>query len=416
MHGAVALEVADMAATGETEAALVARWRAGEFVGRWLRAESGEPLLVVFPGRPGGPSGPDFRDAVLMSADGDRRYGDIELHLRARGWQTHGHDRNPRYAGVVLHVVRRAEGARMTPLASGGFVPLVEVGAAPAGAPPTAVPPLWPCAALARRLSPAAMRALLHAAGDARFDAHTRTFTARLITAEMPAACRSHAPDPGVGWDYTSDGTPLGEPYASVPARATWSAMDRALCAALAEGLAYGRDRETLRRAGAWLADGGAPDALLRLLPRLPAHETARLEGLLTLHARWEAAGPWALLHAALAEPDAAVAGRRLLAALRVPGGSVSPGRAAILAANVALPATAAWALQHDDQDLLAHARAVYVALPGLPSNQITREMVRQLGLPRQPATARAQQGLQHVWARHCREKRCAGCPCASAE
>jgi hypothetical protein len=40
--------------------------------------------------------------------------------------------------------------------------------------------------------------------------------------------------------------------------------------------------------------------------------------------------------------------------------------------------------------------------------------MARQLGLPRLPAGAQTQQGLHHVWATHCREKRCAGCPCAT--
>ena len=60
-------------------------------------------------------------------------------------------------------------------------------------------------------------------------------------------------------------------------------------------------------------------------------------------------------------------------------------------------------------------ALAATEALPSLPSNQITREMARQLGLPRLPSGALAQQGLHHVWARHCREKRCCGCPCATA-
>jgi hypothetical protein len=59
-------------------------------------------------------------------------------------------------------------------------------------------------------------------------------------------------------------------------------------------------------------------------------------------------------------------------------------------------------------------ARAAVGALLGLPSNQITREMTRQLRLPRLPAGALAQQGLHHLWSRACREKRCDICPCAS--
>lgn len=107
-------------ATRLTEAELATRWRAGEFAGRWLRTVAGEPLWVVFGGRPGGPAGPDFRDAVLARADGTRVYGDVELHLRAAGWQAHGHASDHRYDRVVLHVVTQAEGARATRLASGG--------------------------------------------------------------------------------------------------------------------------------------------------------------------------------------------------------------------------------------------------------------------------------------------------------
>ncbi len=96
------------------------------------------------------------------------------------------------------------------------------------------------------------------------------------------------------------------------------------------------------------------------------------------------------------------------------PSDAVSPGRARILAFNVALPFIAAWAhkTQRDELETLAFAAAA--TLPGLPSNQITREMARQLGLPRLPSGALAQQGAHHIWARWCREKKCASCPCAS--
>jgi hypothetical protein len=132
----------------------------------------------------------------------------------------------------------------------------------------------------------------------------------------------------------------------------------------------------------------------------------------LALYRRWEASGPWQSLRAALDGENASHAGRLLLAALAVPGGSISTGRAVILAANVLLPCAAAWAVRCGDLALLDQARAVYAALPGLPSNQITREMVRQLGLSRQPSGARAQQGLHHLWTHNCREKRCTECPC----
>ena len=60
---------------------------------------------MVYPGRSSAAAGPDFRDAILMSAEGRLLRGDVELHLRAGGWQAHGHQRDRRYNGVILHMV-----------------------------------------------------------------------------------------------------------------------------------------------------------------------------------------------------------------------------------------------------------------------------------------------------------------------
>jgi hypothetical protein len=214
------------------------------------------------------------------------------------------------------------------------------------------------------------------------------------------------------------------------------AARDRVLLVALAKGLAYGRERAALRAAGEWLAAGGAPDVLTRDLPRLRRLDAARLEGLLALCERWGAAGPWAALRCvigplgapadsslpfllrggvgAVVARDALVLGQRLAAALVMPGGALSPGRALILLANVVLPCGVAVAERAGDAPLAARLWAAYRALPELPGNQITRAMARQLGLARAPAGACAQQGLHHVWAEHCREKRCDACPCAA--
>jgi len=48
--------------------------------------------------------GPDFRDAKI-EIEGETIAGDIEIHLRTSDWFSHGHDRNPEYGNVVLHVV-----------------------------------------------------------------------------------------------------------------------------------------------------------------------------------------------------------------------------------------------------------------------------------------------------------------------
>jgi len=122
------------------EAALAARWAAG--LAGPLRLEDGRPLHVIFPGVPGGASGPDFRGAIL-DAGGDLLRGDIELHLVASGWRARGHHEDEAYAGVVLHVVAANDGgAPLTAHRSGRLVPVLVVPpAGPAAFPPPFTPP-----------------------------------------------------------------------------------------------------------------------------------------------------------------------------------------------------------------------------------------------------------------------------------
>src|SRR5258706_3172195 len=89
----------------ERETELIARWAAGEWREATLLASDGQQYRVVYEGRRGGGAGPDFRDAVLACPDGARLHGDVELYLRAANWRAHGHQRDPRYDDVVLHVV-----------------------------------------------------------------------------------------------------------------------------------------------------------------------------------------------------------------------------------------------------------------------------------------------------------------------
>lgn len=139
---------------GTGEAALAARWGAG--LRTRLRLEDGRALRVVFPGVPGGSSGPDFRGAIL-DAGGDLLRGDVEVHLRASGWRAHGHHTDAAYGSVVLHVVAENDtGALSTLHASGRSIPVLVVGGRGQAAFP---PPFTPPCALAVRAT--AMPSLL---------------------------------------------------------------------------------------------------------------------------------------------------------------------------------------------------------------------------------------------------------------
>lgn len=385
-------------ASHERETDLIARWNAGAWRGRTLRAADGATYTVVYQGRPGGPAGPDFRDAVLRAASGARVIGDVELHLTPAGWRAHGHAADPRYNNVALHVTLHPgftdrEG---TPLASGARAPVVAL-AAQTLAGPGPVPAPWPCAPLTSAPLTSAPPA------DLRIEALRRAGWARLreraSTLVVARARVTLTPSPGT----------------------LWGPDDRALFIAIAEALGYGRDRDALRRCGESLAANAAPEALLAEATRLGAVERHRIAALLALRERWREYGPLAALRGAL-ESGAARAGppgavRALIGELTTPGkGVVSPGRSRILAINVALPYLLLDARESGDAARWEMMAAASEAFPGLPSNQITRLMMAQIGLKRAPTGALAQQGLHHVWARHCREKRCAGCPLALRE
>ncbi|HXG62008.1 MAG TPA: DUF2851 family protein [Planctomycetota bacterium] len=97
-----------------TEGDLQAIWERGRFGRRGLLTEDARPLVVEHPGVRSFEGGPDFRAARLVLG-GRRVTGDVEVHLTPSGWTAHGHDRDPAYAGVVLHVVLRRDPFREPP-------------------------------------------------------------------------------------------------------------------------------------------------------------------------------------------------------------------------------------------------------------------------------------------------------------
>ena len=67
---------------------LLARlWRNRDWRRRSLPLADGKRLRVLYPGRPGGGPGPDFRDAILQVEGRAPVRGDVELHREPRGFE-----------------------------------------------------------------------------------------------------------------------------------------------------------------------------------------------------------------------------------------------------------------------------------------------------------------------------------------
>lgn len=93
----------------------------------------GEALQVLHPGFISREGGPDFRRAIVRFGNAPPLSGDVEVDVHAGGWIAHGHDRNPVFRGVILHVIwegdRPARGAPPTLVLRGNLdATLAELG------------------------------------------------------------------------------------------------------------------------------------------------------------------------------------------------------------------------------------------------------------------------------------------------
>ena len=155
------------------ESLLAKLWRERASREESLRAGNGRRFKVIYCGRPGTGPGPDFLEAVLEEEGVGLVRGDVELHVRQRDWEGHGHSTDPHYNGVILHVVAGMNGAYTT-LQNGRQVPVLSLGPLLEDALPSPHPPrdLWPLLeahGYSPPASPAEMGLLLDRAGDSWF-------------------------------------------------------------------------------------------------------------------------------------------------------------------------------------------------------------------------------------------------------
>ena len=252
----------------ETEAALQARWAARP--PRWITTTTGDRLRVIFAGSWNRGPGPDFRGAILAPEGGRALLaGDVEVHRQEQDWWRHGHDRDPAYDGVVLHLLGGAGGG--PPRAGGGDgarplsaavarLPLPELREAAGGAADgaDASAPDWapPCTDVVQRAGVRVVEARLFRIARTRFQSKTARARVQLRQGAqrgpLSAAAAYLLGGSGPGGSGSRRGRPANHPARRLAAAATLAgrlqraggvAAGLAALAALPEGRALQRLR-----------------------------------------------------------------------------------------------------------------------------------------------------------------------------
>lgn len=83
-------------------------WSSGSFRSHNLHTGDGQRLSIQGRGIAHQDSGPDFPECLLR-LDDTTWAGSVEIHVKASDWNRHGHQHDPAYNNVILHVVWEAD-------------------------------------------------------------------------------------------------------------------------------------------------------------------------------------------------------------------------------------------------------------------------------------------------------------------
>ncbi len=380
------------------------------------RTLDGSRLRVLYPGRPNGGPGPDFKDALVQREGLPPVLGDVEVHLQTAGWSQHGHHQDARYNNVVLHVVVRPDAGATTYRQDGQAVPITELAAA---AQPyqdshkidSMVSPL-PRLQQWRALSREQLGRILDQAGKERFLNKSYSFFQDMEREDAEEVVYQGILE-ALGYSRNRD--PMRELARRLPWRAVqdiaWGAPQHqrrlALrCLLLTVAGLPGRMPEDKER-GEFYSEGVRPISETPMDPRAwcfagvrPSNQPhRRLAGAAALLAGYLDTGLLAGL-LPLAQQKSVAALRN---ALTVADGGVTligRDRALDVAVNVVLPALYACGSLVADQALVESCLCLYRQAPRLADNEITREMAELLGVAgtTRGAGAMRQQGLLHLY------------------
>ena len=176
-----------------TERLLQAIWQHQRLRRDQLKTIDGKLIRIFHPGFISVEGGPDFGNAILQIGDDPPRSGDVEIDLRSSGWHAHGHDRNPHFENVLLHVVWEVDGTPASgPVRTSNHppalalhdsldAPLAELSLSLENEPLRSLPEnlRGKCCAPLRELDEVQLTKLLSEAARVRFEAKAGQFRAR---------------------------------------------------------------------------------------------------------------------------------------------------------------------------------------------------------------------------------------------
>lgn len=417
-------------------------WHYQVIDGKNMFTENGEPLRVLYPGRPNDIQGADFRDAVVVSGE-QVKTGNVEIHLRSGDWRNHHHHLDPRYNSVILHVVRNHTAKTGTMLQNGQEIPVLELdkyllrGTCPDEAGEIAGISGIPCSGIASKVSPETVFHILDEAGNRRFLGKAACFSEETI-ATGPGESLYRGMMKALG--YSGNQTPflrLAEqvPLAELESNRTGDNYLITIQAMLLGRAGFLSERFGSRASGPgicsthleslrhrWNASGEnaviSPGEWQMFRIRPGNSPVRRLVAMSYLLGKYRDTGLEAGITGLVRNTVCSGNRRELEAALEVyipdtgnPRKRISllgKSRAAVIAVNVVLPFL--YGITRDTE-LRKRVLECYRNYTKLPGNSLEKHMVMQLGINRREIkTAAHQQGLIHIYNEWCTKGRCAEC------
>jgi hypothetical protein len=426
------------------EIALSAAWQSGQ-IPENLATTDGESVRVIHRGAWTHGLGPDFADALLLFDERELRSGAVEMHLETRNWTGHGHQVDPAYNAVILHVVARHDGSQ-TRRADGRLVPVVEVSLPDISHLPMAMLD-WDrvggavCAPHLAKSSPPTLREILFTLGDTRLSARSAQIEAALLDVP-PAEVLWRAILGGLG--YSRNQAPMRRLAESLPLatlnelRLTRPATSRfhltlglllgvsgflPLSPTEAHLIRFDPDEiDALESAwrtfgSSWHDDHLAATEWDRARVRPANHPLPRLHAAAALaHNVAPEGGLLTAVQSVLTADDPVASFCEFTRMGRMPG--IGADRAIEILASAILPVVFAIGSHTDDDRLIENAASLWEKLPAPTATSVTKRAMKQVcgDAPLRGIGARGAQGLIHLDTALCLSRRCFDCPVAVAE